>query len=225
MLSEKFEPSSPHILSKACNTYYYTTARIWHLSFNSSTLENDDYSETVWETFAKIISGCNFLLPLVLQWRQPSPPVSCEEVCVKWNISFPISSYFIHYYPALLSARTWNNEMQIILPHISWYDRSWQTFRERKMAIFFSCFAVFATNVSSLRIIPNLQSLSKSWWDENENGGFVVIHSSPWPEVNLDNPALLVSFLLIKWSVWIVLNVFLEVKVRNLRQTLISRQK
>ena len=164
MLSEKFEPSSPHILSKACNTYYYTTARIWHLSFNSSTLENDDYSETVWETFAKIISGCNFFLPLARQWRQPSPPVSCEEVCVKWSISFPISSYFIRYNPALLSARAWNNEMQIILPHISWYDRSWQTFGERKMAIFFSCFAVFATNVSSLRIIPNLQSLSKSWW-------------------------------------------------------------
>ena len=39
---------------------------------------------------------------------------------------------------------------------------------------------------------------------------FVVIYSSPWAEVNLDNPALLVSVLLMKWSVWIVLNGLLD---------------
>ena len=31
------------------------------------------------------------------------------------------------------------------------------------------------------------------------------IYSSPWAEVNLDNPALLISVLLMRWSVWIVL--------------------
>ena len=54
--------------------------------------------------------------------------------------------------------------------------------------------------------------------NEDENGGFVVINSSPWAEVNLDNPALLVSVLLMKWSVWIVLKWF----VRRLVSTLFS---
>ena len=44
------------------------------------------------------------------------------------------------------------------------------------------------------------------------------IYSSPWAEVNLDNPALLVSVLLMRWSVWIVLKWF----VRRLVSTLLS---
>ena len=56
------------------------------------------------------------------------------------------------------------------------------------------------------------------WWDEGENGWFVVIYSSPWAEVNLNSPALLVSVLLVKWSVWIVLKWF----IRRLVSTLLS---
>ena len=56
------------------------------------------------------------------------------------------------------------------------------------------------------------------WWDEGENGWFVVIYSSPRAEVNLNSPALLVSVLLVKWSVWIVLKWF----IRRLVSTLLS---
>ena len=56
------------------------------------------------------------------------------------------------------------------------------------------------------------------WWNEGENGWFVVIYSSPWAEVNLNSPALLVSVLLVKWSVWIVFKWF----IRRLVSTLLS---